>query len=222
MNRRHSGGEPQGDVGGSEFNPQVTEHDDINRLITRSGHSYPTLPQNNPPPPIPPKVPASIPEYEAPNPPLDSHRVNASHPYGNTPVVLGAPPPIPPLDPLKMAEPTQTSLVGSHNIYNNAPSGNTPAYASPIRVIPTHISIRQFSGSDLDFSARQFLDLCESVIVNSSITEDHDKIAFIRSRLMPGSRALLLMQSSAFSAADIGTNYEVFKKNFIKIFFGRK
>ncbi len=37
---------------------------------------------------------------------------------------------------------------------------------------------------------------------------------------MPGSRALLLMQSSAFSAADIGTNYEVFKKNFIKIFGG--
>ncbi len=37
---------------------------------------------------------------------------------------------------------------------------------------------------------------------------------------MTGSRALLLMQSSAFSSADIDTNYEVFKKNFIKIFGG--
>ncbi len=37
---------------------------------------------------------------------------------------------------------------------------------------------------------------------------------------MPGSRTLFLIQSSAFSPANIGTNYEVFKKNFIKIFGG--
>ncbi len=46
-------------------------------------------------------------------------------------------------------------------------------------------------------------------------------IAFIRSRLLPGSRALLLMQSSAFATADIDTNYQVFKKKIIKIFEGR-
>ncbi len=50
------------------------------------------------------------------------------------------------------------------------------------------------------------------------MTEDHDEIAFIRSRLLPGSKALLLMQSSAFATADIGTNCEVFKKNFFKMF----
>ncbi len=88
---------------------------------------------------------------------------------------------------------------------------------APIRVIPTHISIRQFSGSDADYTARQLLDLCEAAIVNSSITEDHDKIAFIRSRLLPGSRALVMMQLSAFASADIGTNYDAFKKNYIKI-----
>ncbi len=93
----------------------------------------------------------------------------------------------------------------------------TPA---PIRVIPTHISIRQFSGSDNDYTASQFLDLCGAAIVNSSIAEDYDKIAFIRSFLLPGSRALLMMQSSAFASADIGTNYNAFKKNFIKIFWG--
>ncbi len=91
---------------------------------------------------------------------------------------------------------------------------------APIREIPTNISIRQFSGSDADYTARQFLDLCEAAIVNSSITEDHDKIAFIRSRLLPGSRALLMMRSSAFTHTDIGTNYDAFKKNFTKIFFG--
>ncbi len=88
----------------------------------------------------------------------------------------------------------------------------------PIRVIPTHISIGQFSGSDAHYTARQFLDLCEAAIVNSSITEDNDSIALIRSRLLPGLRALLMMQSSAFTSADIGTNYDAFKKNFIKIF----
>ncbi len=91
---------------------------------------------------------------------------------------------------------------------------------APIRVIPTHISIRQFSGSDADCTATQFLDLCETAIINSSTTEDHLKIAFIRSRLLPGLRALLMMQSSAFESADIGTNYDAFKKNFIKFFWG--
>ncbi len=116
-----------------------------------------------------------------------------------------------------MADPPRDSLVGSHHIYNNVPVGPTPTYTSPIRVITTLISIRQVSGSESDYTVRQFLDLCEAAIVNSSITEDHDKIAFIRS-LLPGSRALLLMQSSAFATADIGSNYEVSKKNFIKIF----
>ncbi len=91
---------------------------------------------------------------------------------------------------------------------------------TPIKVIPTHISIREYSGSDHDYSARQFLDLCESAIQNSAITEGPDKIAFIRSRLKKGSRVLLLMQSSAFASSDIGTDYDVFKQNFITVFDG--
>ncbi len=101
------------------------------------------------------------------------------------------------------------------NDYVNTAGGGAMGEAStvhthvlppPIRIIPSHTSIRQFSGSETDYTARQFLDLCESAIINSSITEYHDKIAFIRSRLMPGSRALNLMQSSAFAAGDIGVN----------------
>ncbi len=95
------------------------------------------------------------------------------------------------------------------------PSNIIPA---PIRVLPTHIIIRQFSGSDADHTARQFLDLYEAAIVSSSIAEDHDKIAFIRSRLLTGSRELIMMQSSAFNHPDIGTNYNAFKKNFIRFF----
>ncbi len=113
---------------------------------------------------------------------------------------LGHPPPDPPFP-----------NTGTPNLALQQPS---------ICRIPTHISIRQFAGSETDYTARRFLDLCESAIINSSITEYHDKIAFIWSRLLPGSRALNLMQSLAFGAEDIGVNYEIFKKNFIKIFLG--
>ncbi len=100
--------------------------------------------------------------------------------------------------------------------YRRANAGDPISYRSNPY---THI-IRQFSGSDKGYTARQFLDLGEAVIVNSSITGDHDKITVIRSRLLPGSRALLMMQSSAFASSEIGTNYESFKKNFITIFGG--
>ncbi len=93
---------------------------------------------------------------------------------------------------------------------------------APIRVIPTHISIKQFLGSDADYTARQCFDLCEAAIVNSSLTEDHDKIDFIRPRLLPGSRALFIIQSSTFTHTDSGTNYDAFKTNFINFLGGRK
>ncbi len=60
-----------------------------------------------------------------------------------------------PPDHPRMADPSNDTLVGTHPTYNN-----------PIRVIPTHISIRQFSGSETDYTSRQFLDLCEAAIVN--------------------------------------------------------
>ncbi len=109
-----------------------------------------------------------------------------------------------PINPYQASLPPPTSMT-------QQPSHIIPV---PIRVTPTQISTRQVSGSDADHTARQFLDLCEAAIVNSSITEDHDKIAFIRSRLLPGSRTLIMMQSSAFTH----TNYDAFKKNVIKIF----
>ncbi len=52
----------------------------------------------------------------------------------------------------------------------------------------------------------------------SSITEDVDKTSFIRSRLVPGSRALNLIQTSAFNLTDIGSDYEQFKRSFMKVF----
>lgn len=87
---------------------------------------------------------------------------------------------------------------------------------APIRVIPTDVSMRQFLGNESDYSARRFLDLCEASIVHSSVTEDYDKITFIKSCLQTGSRALPLMQPSTFAVTDIGTNYKIFFTRILK------
>ena len=91
---------------------------------------------------------------------------------------------------------------------------------APIRVLPTSASVRQFSGQDADYSAYEFLSLCEDVMKGSNVVTDDDKMSFIRSRLVPGSRALSLMNSSAFHVDDIGKDYNKFKRNFLKIFGG--
>ncbi len=88
----------------------------------------------------------------------------------------------------------------------------------PINIIPNTASTSPFSGADNDFSARKFNSLCEDVVKGLSVTEDAGNISFIRSRLVPGSRALNLMQSSDFSLTDIGTDCELFKRNFLKVF----
>ncbi len=81
-------------------------------------------------------------------------------------------------------------------------------------------SIHQFSGQDPDYSAYEFLSLCEDVMLGSNVALDEDKMAFVCSRLVPDSRASNLMQSSAFHVNDIGADYGQFKKNFLKVFGG--
>ncbi len=83
--------------------------------------------------------------------------------------------------------------------------------------MPTTASIHSFSG-DSDFSARESITLCEDVIKGSSLTEDADKISLIHSRLVPGSWALNLIQSSAFTLTDISSVYEQSKWNFQRVF----
>ncbi len=44
----------------------------------------------------------------------------------------------------------------------------------PIKILPPTASIRSFSGTDNDLSAREFIVLCEDVINGSFTTEDAD------------------------------------------------
>ncbi len=52
---------------------------------------------------------------------------------------------------------------------------------STIKLLPTSVSVRAFSGTDADYSARNFIRQCEDVMTNSFVTDDGDKIAFVRS-----------------------------------------
>ena len=45
-----------------------------------------------------------------------------------------------------------------------------------IKVLPTSASIRQFSGQDADYSAFEFLSLCEDVMKGSNLVSEEDKM----------------------------------------------
>ena len=89
--------------------------------------------------------------------------------------------------------------------------------ANPIRILPITAAVRPFSGDETDYSATQFVRLCEDSMVNSSVNEDTDKIAFLKSHLQPGSRACSLIQASASTEPQVNTNYTAFLRNFLKI-----
>ena len=90
--------------------------------------------------------------------------------------------------------------------------------ANPIRIFRITAAVRPFSGDETDYSATQFVRLCEDSMVNSSVNDDADKIAFIKSHLQPGSRACSLIQASASTEPQVNNNYTAFRKNFLEIF----
>ncbi len=90
---------------------------------------------------------------------------------------------------------------------------------SIIKLLPNSASVREFSGTDADYySARDFIRQCEDVMTNSFVADNGDKIAFVRSRLLPGSRAFSLMQASTFTEPQERKNYPEFRSNFLETF----
>ncbi len=78
------------------------------------------------------------------------------------------------------------------------PTGTPTPTPVPIRVLPTSFSVREVNAEDANYSAQEFITLCEDVMKGSTVTSDEDRISFVRSRLAPGSRALHRMQTSLF------------------------
>ncbi len=55
------------------------------------------------------------------------------------------------------------------------PTNSMTVTSAPIKVLPTSASIRQYSGQEPDYSAIEFLSLCEDVMKGSSVTTAEDK-----------------------------------------------
>ncbi len=84
--------------------------------------------------------------------------------------------------------------------------------------MPSDASVREFIHSDPDFSAHEFLELCENVMRNSGITGERDKIAFVRARVKQGSEASKSMQVSALVRPTRQGDYTAFRQRFLKVF----
>lgn len=89
---------------------------------------------------------------------------------------------------------------------------------NPVKLMFASASVGAFSGTDADYSARDFILQCEDVMNNFSVTDDGHKIAFVRSHLQSGSRASHLMQASAFTEPHENKNYPEFRSNFLETF----
>lgn len=99
-------------------------------------------------------------------------------------------------------------------------SVDSQSTVTTLKFLPVETSVKPFTGQDEDYSVRTFLSMCENVMRQSGTTDDVDKIAFVRSRLAPGSRALKMMQSVTFLPRNLGSDYELFKKKMLRVFGG--
>ena len=93
-----------------------------------------------------------------------------------------------------------------------------PSTAPPIKVMPSGASVREFSMTDSDYTAHDFIRLCENVMRNISITTDADKIAFVSARVKQGSEASKMMRISALVKPTENGDYTTFRKHFLQVF----
>jgi len=126
---------------------------------------------------------------------------------------IPTPPPLPSKPPVARIMNPHTATQPS-----TIPPSMYTTNTGPIKLLPTSASIREFSGTEPGFSAREYINLCEDVMGNSCVTEPGDKISFVRSRLQPGSRASNLMQASSFTKPLENKDYQSFRNNFLETF----
>ena len=99
------------------------------------------------------------------------------------------------------------------------PTLSAPQVSAPIKVMPSGASVREFTYDDGDdYTARDFIQLSENVMRNSSINEPADKIAFVQSRIKYGSEASQLMRVSAITQPAKEQDYDTFWHQFLQIF----
>ena len=86
------------------------------------------------------------------------------------------------------------------------------------KLLPTSVSIRKFSGSELGYIVRDCISLCEDVMKYSVISDGDDQISFVRVRLQPASRASHIMEANSFTRLQETKDYPTFRSNFLETF----
>ena len=117
--------------------------------------------------------------------------------------------------PITMSEPSPSSSIP-------LPPPSTPSLTPTIRLLHQTPSFKPFSGEDASSSALTFLESCEDSMRNSNVTNDADKISFVRSNIKPDSLASDMMQASSFTPKLLNYDYAVFRENFLKTFGSTK
>ena len=163
--------------------------EDLNRLTLRSGLDYPT------------------------NPVVVKRNLETSKPVNQLPVTT-----MTATTPSTTTIPTSTISQPNTTMSAQVPPNTGSVFPSTFKVLPTEASIRPFAGGEEDYSAFQFMTICEDVMRNSDISRPADQISFVRSRIQPGSQAMSLMQGMALSTREIGQDFDKFKQNFLKVF----
>lgn len=116
---------------------------------------------------------------------------------------------------------THKRLKNTEDLQSNTPSTSTinpliNKTAAPIKILPTTTTARKFLGSQFDNSARKFISLCDDVMKNLCVIEQEDEIAFIKSRLLPGSSSSKLIQATIFCGPQEGNDYKTFVIDFLQ------
>ncbi len=114
----------------------------------------------------------------------------------------------------------QTLGSGTHiqpPVGTGTPAAPVMQASAPIKVMPSDASVREFISTEADFTAKDFVRLCENVMHNSSVTTDVDKINFVCARVKPGSEAFKRMRVSALTKSITRGNYEGFRQRFLKV-----
>ena len=177
------------------------QDDDNSDVVVESGATGLTLSEN-------------IPDED------DSRTLRSGARHKRLPPVKAPPPPPPPTAP--PAPPSNTMSLPPPSQGASAQSGQSAPSNFPsmgaIKLLPTSAAVRPFTGTDSDYSAREFLTQCEDVMANSFVTDDGTRISFVRSRLQPGSKAGRAMQVSTFTEPPASVDYAEFRTTFLEEF----
>lgn len=97
-------------------------------------------------------------------------------------------------------------------------TSQTPPTSTVIKLLHQELGLKKYSGEDLAYSALTFFDSWDDTILNTNVTSDADKTAFVRSELVPDSLAADMMGASVFLPKQINYDFKKFKENFLQVF----